>query len=110
MGMLSSVYRYGNLAYVGGGFGVGIHNITEAAVWQIPVIFGPNYHKFREAKDLIALQGAKSITNYDELQTAILYFKNNPESGKIAGAYVRKNGGATGKILLQLDASHLKMI
>jgi len=110
MGMLSSVYRYGNLAYIGGGFGVGIHNITEAAVWQIPVIFGPNYHKFREAKDLIELQGAKPITNYDELQNAILFFKNEPESGKIAGTYVRKNGGATGKILSQLDASHLEMI
>lgn len=110
MGMLSSVYRYGNLAYVGGGFGVGIHNITEAAVWQIPVIFGPNYHKFREAKDLIELRGAKPITNYDELQNAILFFKNNPESGKMAGAYVRKNGGATGNILLQLDSSQLEMI
>jgi 3-deoxy-D-manno-octulosonic-acid transferase len=105
MGMLSSVYRYGNLAYVGGGFGVGIHNITEAAVWQIPVIFGPNYHKFREAKDLIALQGAISVSGYEAFLKAVQHFKNHPESGEIAAEYVRKNGGATEKILQKIQSS-----
>jgi 3-deoxy-D-manno-octulosonic-acid transferase len=99
MGMLSSVYQYGNLAYVGGGFGVGIHNILEAAVWNIPVIFGPNHQKFREAKALMEVGGAKSINGYDELSEAFKWFENHPETGKIAGDYVKTNCGATEIIL-----------
>ena len=53
--MLSSLYQYAKLAYIGGGFGTGIHNTLEAAAWEMPVIFGPNYQKFQEAKDLIAI-------------------------------------------------------
>ena len=66
-GLLSSIYRYGEIAYVGGGFGVGIHNILEAAVYGIPVIFGPKYQKFMEAKQLLEENGAFSIKNYEEL-------------------------------------------
>ena len=62
-GLLSSIYRYGDIAYVGGGFGTGIHNVLEAAVYSIPVIFGPNYSKFKEATDLLNIGGATSITN-----------------------------------------------
>ena len=56
-GLLSSIYRYGQIAYIGGGFGAGIHNTLEAAVYGMPVLFGPRYHKFKEAKDLIAVGG-----------------------------------------------------
>lgn len=62
--MLSSLYRYGSVAYVGGGFGVGIHNILEAAVFGMPVIFGANYQKFNEAKQLIKLNAAFPVNNY----------------------------------------------
>ncbi|MGL4332897.1 MAG: 3-deoxy-D-manno-octulosonic acid transferase, partial [Bacteroidales bacterium] len=65
-GMLSSVYRYGNVAYIGGGFGAGIHNILEAAVYGMPVIWGPNFAKFREAKGLIESGGGFSIADKDE--------------------------------------------
>jgi len=67
MGMLSSVYRYGKMAYIGGGFGAGIHNSLEAAVWGIPIIFGPNFKKFREAKELVQIGGAFSINNFKDL-------------------------------------------
>jgi len=62
-GLLSSIYRYGDLAYIGGGFGAGIHNVLEAAVYGIPVIFGPKYQKFKEARDLLQVGGAFSITD-----------------------------------------------
>ena len=67
-GLLSSIYRYGEIAYIGGGFGVGIHNTLEAAVYGIPVIFGPKYQKFMEAIQLLEAQGAFSIKNYEELK------------------------------------------
>ena len=62
-GKLSSIYSYGDIAYVGGGFGVGIHNINEAAVYGMPVLFGPNYHKFKEAYDLIEAKGAFTFSD-----------------------------------------------
>ena len=68
IGLLSSIYRYGHVAYIGGGFGVGIHNTLEAAVWNVPVVFGPMYEKFREARDLIAIGGAFSIPDYETLE------------------------------------------
>ena len=69
IGLLSSLYRYGDIAYIGGGFGKGIHNILEAATFGLPVLFGPNYAKFNEAVELIRLGGAVSITGMDELQS-----------------------------------------
>ena len=71
MGLLSSVYRFGQTAYIGGGFGAGIHNTIEAAVYGMPVVFGPRYHHFREAQGLIDANAARSIKNYKELEEAL---------------------------------------
>jgi len=98
IGILSSIYRYANVAYIGGGFGVGIHNTLEAAVYGIPVVFGPNYMKFREARELIAVGGAFSISDYSFLETKIDLLLKDNEAGKIAGEYVKQNTGATEKI------------
>lgn len=99
IGMLSSLYQYGDMAYIGGGFGAGIHNTLEAAAFALPVIFGPKYDKFQEAKDLIALGAAQSIATEKELQQAFTQFQNN-ESAKIASKkYVADKKGATEAIL-----------
>jgi 3-deoxy-D-manno-octulosonic-acid transferase len=105
-GLLSSIYRYGDIAYIGGGFGKGIHNILEAAVYGIPVLFGPKYQKFKEAKDIIAVGGGFSISNktsfqekIDELLTCRPLLKS---AGQAAGNFVRHNAGATDRILAQL--------
>ncbi len=103
IGMLSSIYRYANVAYIGGGFGEGIHNTLEAAVYGVPVIFGPNYQNFREARELISEGGAFSINNYDELEKMLDNLLNNTESGKIAGAYVKNNTGATDLIIKEIN-------
>jgi 3-deoxy-D-manno-octulosonic-acid transferase len=107
IGMLSSLYKYGTIAYIGGGFGKGIHNILEAAVYGIPVIFGPNYKKFNEAIELINLNGAYSILNYNELINIITDFINTPdkisESGQICYNYVKNNEGSTDKIISYID-------
>ncbi len=101
-GKLSSIYRYGQIAYVGGGFGAGIHNINEAAVYGMPVIFGPKYKKFKEAKDLISVGGAFTIKNNDEFVSVMdrLLTDNDAltQSGKNAGEYIRQNLGSTEKI------------
>lgn len=99
IGILSSIYRYANVAYIGGGFGVGIHNTLEAAVYGVPVVFGPNYLKFREARELIAVGGAFSISNYFILEAQIDRLFKDTEAGKIAGNYVKQNTGATDLIL-----------
>lgn len=100
IGMLSSVYQYATVAYIGGGFGVGIHNILEAAVYGVPVIFGPNYKKFREANELIEAGGAFPIRNYEELKHKLDLFLHSPEeAGRRAGEYVKNNAGSTKKIL-----------
>ncbi len=105
-GLLSSIYRYGEIAYIGGGFGVGIHNILEAAVYGIPVIFGPKYQKFMEAKQLLEENGAFSIKNYEELSQLLDKMISDTEYLKEVGAnadnYVRKNLGASEKILEQI--------
>jgi 3-deoxy-D-manno-octulosonic-acid transferase len=102
MGMLSSLYRYGKAAYIGGGFGKGIHNILEAAAFGIPVIFGPNYSKFREALELIRRGGAFPVKRKEDLP-AILAQLSIPESYaaacRTAGSYVADNTGATDVIL-----------
>lgn len=101
IGMLSSLYQYGKIAYIGGGFGSGIHNTLEAAAFGIPVIFGPNYHKFQEAKDLIENNAAKSISNQTELTAAFEYFSKNA-CGHLAKEYVISNTGSTDKILQEI--------
>ena len=99
IGLLSSIYRFGQVAYIGGGFGVGIHNTIEAAVYGVPVLFGPNYHHFREAQGLIDAGAARSISNYAELEEAIeTAFANHEEIGKKAADYVQSELGATQKI------------
>ena len=96
MGLLSSIYRYATVSYIGGGFGVGIHNTIEAAVYGLPVLFGPNYSKFREAKGLIAAGAAKSVKDYKTLKEALEYsFEHAPEMGAAAKTYVAGELGAT---------------
>ena len=99
IGMLSSIYRYGQVAYIGGGFGVGIHNTLEPAVYGMPVIFGPNYQRFREAKGLIAAGAGFSISNYEEFAATMdMALANYSELGLKAKAYVESELGATTKI------------
>ena len=99
MGMLSSVYRYADWAYIGGGFGAGIHNILEPAVYGIALTFGPRYHKFQEAHDLIGLGVAQSVRNKAELRDRIAHLKRDSfsESSIRAKAlkYIDDNCGAT---------------
>lgn len=106
-GLLSSIYRYGEIAYVGGGFGVGIHNTLEAAVYGIPVIFGPKYQKFLEAIQLLEAKGAYSVKDYEELSTLLERFFNDQEflheTGNKAGYYVTSNSGATEKIMHMIN-------
>lgn len=103
LGILSSIYRYGKFAYIGGGFGVGIHNILEAATYGIPVVFGPNYHKFKEARDLISSGGATSIRGQEEFYALLDKFVKCPsareEKGRACLGYVKENLGATEKIV-----------
>ena len=103
IGLLSSIYRFGQVAYIGGGFGVGIHNTIEAAVYGVPVLFGPNYHHFREAQGLIDAGAARSISNYAELEEAIeTAFANHETIGKKAADYVQSELGATEKIYKEI--------
>ncbi len=102
-GLLSSIYRYGEIAYIGGGFGVGIHNVLEAAVYGIPVLFGPNYHKFTEARELIENRAAFSIKDYRSLQNILdrVYRDKDylQEIGRNASGYVNMRSGATAMIM-----------
>ncbi|MFV0330478.1 MAG: 3-deoxy-D-manno-octulosonic acid transferase [Dysgonomonas sp.] len=105
-GLLSSLYRYGQLAYVGGGFGVGIHNVLEAAVYDIPVIFGPNFKKFREAQQLIEQGGGYSISDYQSfrgLMDEFLQYKESLDAaGLHAGNYVRSNARVVQRVMAVL--------
>ena len=103
MGLLSSIYRFGQVAYIGGGFGVGIHNTIEAAVYGVPVVFGPNYHHFREAQGLIDAGAARSIKNYSELEAALdTAFEQHETIGSKAAEYVQSETGATDKIYKEI--------
>jgi 3-deoxy-D-manno-octulosonic-acid transferase len=103
IGLLSSLYRYADLAYIGGGFGVGIHNTLEAAAFGIPILFGPNYHKFQEAKDLLELGAAVSIQNQEDLDKGFQKLKDNPAAGKLAKDYVLRQKGATSAIFQEIE-------
>ncbi|WP_289160533.1 glycosyltransferase N-terminal domain-containing protein [uncultured Parabacteroides sp.] len=102
-GLLSSIYRYGTIAYIGGGFGAGIHNTLEAAVYGIPVLFGPKYHKFKEAKDLIKVGGGFSVSDKqsfcEKMDELLTYHEVLEAAGESAGQFVNGNVGATDKIL-----------
>ena len=106
-GLLSSMYRYGDVAYVGGGFGVGIHNTLEAAVWQMPVIFGPNNKKFQEAQGLLRSGGGFEIQNYESFVGLMNSLMNDhdilSQAGEKAGAYVESLSGATDKVLAKVN-------
>ena len=101
-GLLSSIYHYGQVAYVGGGFGVGIHNLLEAAVWDVPVFFGPNNQKFQEAQGL-KLSGGFEINSYEEFAAQMERFAADAdymeEQGLKAGHFVKGQSGATQKVL-----------
>jgi 3-deoxy-D-manno-octulosonic-acid transferase len=103
IGMLSSLYAYADTAYVGGGFGAGIHNTLEAAVFGVPIIFGPNYRKFDEAVELIRRFAAVSINSFSEFEQILLRLIIDEEARKFSGnaaiALVNENSGATEKIL-----------
>ena len=108
-GLLSSIYKYGTVAYVGGGFGVSIHNLPEAAVWNIPVIFGPNNHKFQEAQELKACHGGFEITSAEDFALIMNRFSADKQALKAAsdaaGNYVRSQSGATERLLQLLRES-----
>ena len=102
-GLLSSIYNYAGVTYVGGGFGVGIHNTLEAAVWDVPVIFGPNNEKFHEAQGLKTCEGGFEITNYEDFEHLMNRFESDADylkhAGQQAGNYVKQLSGATKRIL-----------
>ena len=102
-GLLSSIYHYGTISYVGGGFGVGIHNVLEAAVWDIPVIFGPNNKRFQEAQGLIMTGGGFEINDYQSFCDLMMRFETDEKflqtSKKHAGEFVKGRAGATEKIM-----------
>lgn len=102
-GLLSSIYGYGDVAYVGGGFGVGIHNVLEAAVWDMPVVFGPNNERFQEARDLLASGGGRQVDDYEDFEKLMNAYLSDDNvrraDGEKAGNYVKSKAGATDKIL-----------
>ena len=102
-GLLSSMYNYGDVAYIGGGFGVGIHNTLEAAVWNMPVIFGPNNKKFQEAQGLLKSGGGFEINTYEDFSGLMSSLMNDEtflnQTGDKAGAFVAHLAGATDKVL-----------
>ena len=102
-GLLSSMYNYGDVAYIGGGFGVGIHNTLEAAVWNMPVIFGPNNKKFQEAQGLLKSGGGFEINTYEDFSGMMSSLMNDEDflkqAGDKAGAFVAHLAGATDKVL-----------
>jgi 3-deoxy-D-manno-octulosonic-acid transferase len=102
IGILSSVYQYGRIAYIGGGFGTGIHNTLEAAAFGLPVIFGPKYDKFQEAKDLLSLQAAISIQSAQELSAAFIKLQKDEQAGPAARKYVEDKTGSTAQIIKHL--------
>ena len=111
IGLLSSLYHYGDIAYIGGGFGKGIHNVLEACTYGIPVIFGPNYRKFREARELTGLGAAFPVNNYDDFDAVASELITGPgkltAAGRKAKDYVKKNLGASDIIVDKVLSSHM---
>jgi 3-deoxy-D-manno-octulosonic-acid transferase len=106
IGMLATLYRYGQVAYIGGGFGKGIHNILEAAVYGIPVVFGPNHRKFREAKELIREGGAFTVNSYKDTKNILDALRDNKDklnkASESTKSFIKRNVGATETILSYL--------
>ena len=100
VGMLSSLYQYGDFAYIGGAFGKGLHNILEAATFRMPLFFGPNYGKFQEAVDLVKAGAAFPVSNSAELETVFTrLYADSSVASAISGDYVTLNTGATSKVM-----------
>lgn len=102
IGMLSSLYQYGHAAYIGGGFGAGIHNTLEAAAFGLPVIFGPNYQRFREARDLIKIGAANTVKNYKELEAHVKRLQHEDyrqTCSSLAADYVKGGAGAASAVI-----------
>lgn len=106
-GQLSSIYRYGDIAYIGGGFGHGIHNINEAAVYGMPVVFGPKHAKFKEASDLIGCGGGFEVNSPESVSRILSALVSDSallnKAGKAAGDYIASSIGATDRIFPKLD-------
>jgi len=102
VGLLSKLYRFGDIAFIGGGFGKGIHNILEAAVYGKPILFGPNHTKFNEASELLKRGGAFEVSSFEEFKSKVNYLLTNFEAYKqaafAAAAYVKEKSGATNRI------------
>ncbi len=110
-GLLSSIYHYGEVAYVGGGFGMGIHNVLEAAVWNVPVLFGPNNRRFQEAQELKQAGGGFEITDSRSFDVLMNRFIDDADylnrHGRSAAIFVQERAGATEKILRRIDLTAL---
>ena len=101
VGLLSAIYQYGTYAIIGGGFGKSIHNILEPAAFGLPVVFGPNYHKFKEANEMLACNAAYTFSNQQQFEKIISRFKNEEElnlSSNASKTYINMNAGGTEKI------------
>ena len=109
IGLLSRLYQYGNIAYIGGGFGTGIHNTLEAAAFGLPVIFGPVYQKFKEAVDLVKLDAGFSVVNEASLESVVKRLITDEDFYKQASInaknYTKQNTGATNKIMNYIRAN-----
>ena len=109
--MLSRLYHYATIAYIGGGFNNGIHNTLEAAVYGKPILFGPNYKKFKEAVGLIETGGGTSVASGDQLLTALKKILTDKEEVKLRSKnsfeFVKQNRGATGKIIRYIEENRL---
>lgn len=107
IGLLTKIYSYAEIAYVGGGFATGLHNTLEPAVFGIPVIIGPKYDGFKEAKDLVKLKGVISISNKNELQNELYKLTQDDEhyqeTGKINSAYINEKQGATKRVMSYIN-------
>ena len=109
IGLLSKIYYYADIAYVGGGFGTGLHNILEPATFSVPIIIGPDYEKFNEAKDLVSLKACLVVRNIEELNTTLsalfINKKERTEKGELSRKYILENIGAT-----EIIFNHLRLI
>jgi 3-deoxy-D-manno-octulosonic-acid transferase len=106
IGLLSSIYQFGDIAYIGGGFGQGIHNTLEPAAYGLPIIFGPKYQKFEEAKWLVKHGGAIAVQNEQELQKAFYHLCDDEArmgAGRVAKVYIESNTGGTANVLMLVE-------
>ena len=105
-GLLSSVYHYADVTYVGGGFGVGIHNVLEAAVWGVPVVFGPNNQRFQEAQELLTAGGGFEVESKEHFQALMREWIDAPwrvqDAGEKSAQYVKSRAGATHRVLEEI--------